>query len=177
MSSPAITIFNNKDHFMFENCDVYFLAKGKKFLQRFGNIHGMELPNTDNQQARFDQISQWVISTLGRYDQIDYVAIEGYAYAATGRVFEIGENTGLLKHKLFKTFQRFEVFAPLEIKKFAAGSGKASKQVLEQAFEQQGGPKIRTILNQTDKQWNPSSDIIDSYFICKYGVTKWQNLS
>jgi hypothetical protein len=40
---------------------------------------------------------------------------------------------------------------------------------MQVAFITETGYNPKQELNLTDKQWNPSSDIIDSYYICKYG--------
>ena len=89
---------------------------------------------------------------------------------STGRVFNIAENAGLLKHYLWKSNISYNVVPPTVIKKFATGKGNANKEKLEQAFIEETGINIKEMLNMSDKQWNPSSDIIDSYYICKYGV-------
>jgi hypothetical protein len=56
------------------------------------------------------------------------------------------------------------------IKKFATGKGNANKEALQEVFLKETGYNIKEKFNMTEKQWNPSSDIIDSYFICKYGI-------
>ena len=45
------------------------------------------------------------------------IILEGYAFAAQGQVFNIGENTGLLKHKLYKNNLNTQIVTPTEIKK------------------------------------------------------------
>ena len=88
--------------------------------------------------------------------------MEDYAYAATGRVFHIAENAGILKYKLknFKT----QTIPPTVIKKFATGKGNASKEDMLDAWKKEDG--TFELIQETG---NPASDIIDSYFICKYG--------
>lgn len=89
---------------------------------------------------------------------------------STGRVFNIAENAGLLKHYLWKSDMYYNVVPPTVIKKFATGKGNANKEKIQESFIEETGINIKEMLNMTDKQWNPSSDIIDSYYICKYGV-------
>ena len=95
--------------------------------------------------------------------------MEGYSLGSTGMVFNIAENLGLLKHYLYKWNYDYTSVPPTVIKKFATGKGNANKQLLQDVFEENTGYYIKKKLSLTDKQWNPSSDIIDSYFICKYG--------
>ncbi len=39
-------------------------------------------------------ISHWAMKRIMSFD---HVMLEGYAFAATGRVFDVAENTGILK--------------------------------------------------------------------------------
>jgi len=169
MTSPSITIYDEKKELEFENCEVYFLSTIKKVLGTFGNITGAEMIRSENVQFRFNFISDWAIDLLNTKG-VGHVFLEGYAFGATGRVFQIAENTGLLKHKLFENEFTFSIYAPSEIKKFATRKGNASKELLNETFKEQEGLDLKDLLNLTDKQWNPSSDIIDSYYICKFGV-------
>jgi len=63
------------------------------------------------------------------------------------------------------------------IKKFATGKGNAKKQDMEVAFINETNYHIKDVLGLTEKQFNPSSDIIDSYFICKYGYENFTRSS
>ena len=40
---------------------------------------------------------------------------------------------------------------------------------MQEAFFSETGINIKGILNLTEKQWNPSSDVIDSFYIMKKG--------
>ena len=67
-----------------------------------------------------------------------------------------------MKYKLskFKT----ELIPPTVIKKFATGKGNASKEDMLEAWKNE--PNNFELIQESG---NPASDIIDSYFICKYG--------
>jgi Holliday junction resolvasome RuvABC endonuclease subunit len=95
------------------------------------------------------------------------VAIEGYAFGAVGRVFQIAENCGLLKYKLWKQGIPYSVPAPTEIKKFATGKGNANKDMMLDSFKEETGVDIRVKLDII-KGYNPISDIVDAYFIAKF---------
>jgi len=60
--------------------------------------------------------------------------------------------------------------APTAIKKFATGKGNANKEKMQDAFINETGVNLKEQLNMTEKQWNPSSDIIDAYYVCKYAI-------
>ena len=104
--------------------------------------------------------------------------IEGYAYGAVGRVFQIAENTGLLKYKLWKDGIPFSVFAPSEIKKHATGKGNSNKERLYECFLAETNVDIRKTLDiMNNKVWNPVSDIVDAYYITKLGFNKMVDIS
>lgn len=82
------------------------------FKYRF---HG-ELFNEFNHECqRYDSISDWAVDkVLG----CNYVGLEGYAYGASGRaIFQIAENCGLLKYKLWEAGITVDVIAPTKIKR------------------------------------------------------------
>jgi Holliday junction resolvasome RuvABC endonuclease subunit len=105
-------------------------------------------------------------------NKVEHVYLEDYAFGATGRVFHIAENTGILKYNLWQNDIPIVTIPPTVIKKFATGKGNANKETLQEHFITETGIDIKTQLQLTLKQWNPSSDIIDSYYICKYGVSE-----
>lgn len=70
----------------------------------------------------------------------------------------------------------FDCVTPTVIKKFATGKGNADKERMQEVFEAENSIRLKAELNMTEKQWNPSSDIIDAYWICKYGFTLMQKV-
>jgi Holliday junction resolvasome RuvABC endonuclease subunit len=56
---------------------------------------------------------------------------------------------------------------PTQIKKFATGKGNANKELMQDSFVKETGVDMKKLLTMTEKQWNPSSDIIDAYYIAK----------
>lgn len=165
LTSPCVCIGNHTE-FKFDTCKFYFLTDNKKLDVDIDNIRGdLHLDYNCNEQ-RYGNITSWVMGLLEEGDQ---VFIEGYSMGSTGRVFNIAENCGLLKHYLWKSKYEFTVIPPTVIKKFATGKGNANKELMQTAFEKETGYSVKKKLGLTDKQWNPSSDIIDSYYICKLG--------
>lgn len=167
LTSPCICIFEGET-FSFDKCAFHFLTSAPKFEDKFGsNIfgHSHEVFSCDEQ--RYFNIASWVLKHLKDGDKI---IIEGYSMGSTGRVFNIAENAGLLKHYLWTANMQYQVVPPTVIKKFATGKGNANKDAIQQSFINETGVNIKDLLHMTEKQWNPSSDIIDSYYMCKYGV-------
>jgi len=165
ITSPCICICDSSN-FGFHNCRFYFLTDNKKLDIDVDNIFGDLHNDYKSEEQRYHNITQWA---LLRIPQESKVYLEGYSMGSTGRVFNIAENAGLLKHYLFRNNIDYTVVPPTVIKKFATGKGNANKQSLQDSFEHETKYNVKKKLHLTEKQWNPSSDIIDSYFICKYG--------
>jgi Holliday junction resolvasome RuvABC endonuclease subunit len=165
LTSPCICICD-ADNFGFSKCKFYYLTSNKKLDIDVDNIHGDLHKDFKCNEERYYNITQWVMCLL---QEGDIIYMEGYSMGSTGMVFNIAENAGLLKHYLWSLNYDYNIVAPTQIKKFASGKGNANKQLLQDVFEENTGYYIKNKLSLTDKQWNPSSDIIDSYFICKYG--------
>lgn len=168
LTSPCICIHSGET-FSFNSCTFHFLTSSSKYEGKFGsNIHGHTYHDYNCDEQRYYGITKWVLDLL---QDGDIVMIEGYSMGSTGRVFNIAENAGLLKHYLWLAKNKFDVVPPTVIKKFATGKGNANKEKIQESFIDETGVNIKDLLHMTEKQWNPSSDIIDSYYICKYGVT------
>lgn len=167
MTSPSLCVFNNST-FNYSKCKFYFLTDKKKLEVKNKVMEGVLFDEYFSQQERFNFISDWAMGIIGKYNP-DVVYMEDYSFASTGRVFNIAENAGLLKHKMWISNQKFYTIPPTVIKKYATGKGNANKEVMEKAFINETTVDIKKLLGLTPSQWNPSSDIIDSYFICKYG--------
>ena len=96
--------------------------------------------------------------------------MENYAYGATGRVFNIAENTGILKKQLREAGFKYTVIPPTVIKKYATGKGNASKDLMYETFLSETQVDLQSQLSpKSTKISNPVSDIVDSYYICKTG--------
>ncbi len=170
MSSPAICV--SKWPYDIKNCKFYYISDLKKTIGTFGNLTGTRHPIWTKQEERYSNFSLWAINIL-EHAEVDVVFLEGYAYAASGQVFNIGENTGLLKYHLWKYGYRVHTLAPSEIKKTATGKGNANKEKMYEAFLKETGLDLRDRLSLTEKQMNPLSDIVDSFFIIKIGIEKY----
>ena len=180
MSCPAVCIHNG-GVFTF-----HYLAPAKKYEGDFKEfdidfdrptIFGYIKPEFSTQEERFDKISDWVLSVIetecgvvkGLNEPLKIV-IEGYSMGSKGKVFHIAENAGLLKYKLYKKKISFETPAPTTVKKFATGKGNSNKEAMYEAFFDDTSIDLEKILDcKRDK--NPVNDIVDAYWMCKYGMS------
>lgn len=167
MTSPAICVHEGKE-WSHENCTFYYLVKKDKLVLEASPFMGSLYPEYDFDIDRFDNLGQWSVDIINSHG-VDECFIEGYAFGATGRVFHIAENGGILKHKLWENETKFEVIAPTTIKKFATGKGNANKEKLYESFLEETNIDIRKKLDISTKSWNPVSDIVDAYYIAKFG--------
>jgi Holliday junction resolvasome RuvABC endonuclease subunit len=126
--------------------------------------------NEQNDTERFDRISDWAIGIL---DCVSLggvkVGLEDYAFSAQGLVYKIGENTGMLKYKMYTNGIPFELVSNSKPKKLATGKGNADKNSVYDAFVAETGWNIHHhIKSKSGKIASPLSDIADSYWICKW---------
>jgi len=159
MSSPCVAVNTNGEY------SYYYLTDKKKYTGVFaGSIYGYQHKIYKSTEERFDQITDWV---LGILEPSDMVNIEGYAMGSTGLIFNIAENTGLLKHKMYKEGIEFTITSPSANKKFATGKGNAKKDQMYEAFVEKTGLNLLQIFG-TKTVGNPVSDIADAYFLSLY---------
>jgi Holliday junction resolvasome RuvABC endonuclease subunit len=173
MTSPAVCI--GQTPFSYADCKFMFITKNKKFaVNHSPSIVGLLLYEYNDNLERFthlaDQTVEWILSHAPTRHHGNLLAIEGYAFGAKGQVFNIGENTGILKYKLAKKVSNIiNVIAPTVIKKFATGKGNANKELMYEAFVKETGDDLAKLFEfDTYKGQSPVSDIIDSYYIAKY---------
>ena len=175
LTSPAICVWKSTDDrlFNFDDCALYYLEIPKRrgpTPHGILNIHANPYPEWETEEERHELLSKWTMSIITGCE----VFIEGYAFATSGtsHVRSIAENTGLLKHKMYKVKQSFTSVPPTVIKKYATGKGNANKEVMYDAFcaEILTPSDLKSRLTpKSTKIRNPVTDIVDSYFICKYG--------
>jgi hypothetical protein len=122
-------------------------------------------------EDRFDQLGLWAISILVA-NRVNKAYIEDYAFSrggASGRVFDLAENGGVLKNYMMHFNVPFVLVSPSDLKKWVTDNGAAKKDLMEAAFVADTGiTDLRTVLNLTEKASTPISDIIDAYYLANY---------
>ena len=157
ITSPAFTIYDGSTFNTF-----YLVARDRDLVlgrETSETLNPKLYPKYSTDMERYSRLASWVCDEL-MWQHRPYCAIENYAYAATGRVFNIGENTGILKYKLHQNRLMYETVTPQIVKKFATGKGNAKKVDMAEAFTKETGLDLTGI-----KQW---SDISDSYWISRW---------
>jgi Holliday junction resolvasome RuvABC endonuclease subunit len=127
------------------------------------NINGESFQEYVADVDRFDSISDWAINLCVGASEI---AVEGYSYGSKGKVFNLAENMGIFKHKLYKAGVPVTVIEPSKAKKLATGKGNADKQAMYEAFSKETNTDLLITFQQKTLS-NPVTDIVDSYYILK----------
>ena len=171
MSCPAITIFSTDvQDFTFDVCQIHYLSE-KSVKNLLPNVHASRLSEYAHNEERFDLISDWAMSAIPTQDCVVY--IEDYSLGSKGKVFHIAENAGLLKNKLWRAGIPIHPVAPTVVKKFATGRGNAKKDQMHEAFTIDTGFDLMPIFQPKAKSvGSPVGDIVDSFYICKYGYNE-----
>ena len=160
----------NGDNAGLDNCQFFYLTNVKKYEGTFleGQVTGHLFAPWNSQQERHDNISEWVFDKVVRNTINPVCFIEDYSFGSKGRVFNLAENTGLLKHKLYKKGINFSTLVPSVIKKVTTGKGNADKEKMYDKFYEETGVNMMEACDQTTLN-NPVTDIVDSFFIARVG--------
>lgn len=179
MTSPAICVCAGE--FKYENCKFLFVTQTKKYAQLFNDqIEGKPLFEYKDNVERFALLADMSYEFIFEHwpegeDSSDVsIGLEGYAMGAKGQVFNIGENTGVLKNRLsYDEDWVITVHAPSAIKKFATGKGNAKKEDMYAQFIKETGVNLSDLLEQSvdPKVSSPISDIVDAFYIAKLQST------
>lgn len=170
-TSPAVCIFNCSGDYK-----IYGIRAKKKQESSNKNLILLDYPEykAGDQMDRFDKLSTLFIDVIIAQG-VQKVFLEGYAYAGAGNTFDIGEATGIMKYKLKLLGIEVEIIPPTVVKKFATGKGNANKLSMLEFFCQQNDHKIKIQdIEEKDFTTNipkPLDDIVDAYWLCRYGIT------
>ena len=126
LTSPAICVWKSTDDdgfFNFDDCDLYYLEKPRRRRSTppgILNLHVDPYPEWETEEERHELLSEWAMKIVnGSQAWLSRaVLIEGYAFATSGKSYvrSVAENTGLLKHKMYKVKQSFTSVPPSVIK-------------------------------------------------------------
>jgi len=115
---------------------------------------------------RFSIIADKFITFLNK-NNCEFALFEAYAYGGSGKVFNLAESTGLMKHALTTNNISWSGETPPVFKKYATGKGNSNKDIMHDFFVKDTGVDFIKMFNQT-KLKSPADNLVDSYFICKY---------
>lgn len=167
-TSPAICIYNDADAPTYENLSFYGMKEDKtrnsaKGTGVYGNIQIDLQPKWTCAEERYGLIRDWAGLILKRHS-VTRVQLEGYAMGIrAGLVFNIAENTSLLKQYMYLNGIEFDTPSPSHVKKNFGLKGNAKKPEMIARFHQIF-PHV-----QLDKQLGikaeakPIDDLVDAF--------------
>ena len=82
--------------------------------------------------------------------------------SSAGMVFNIAENTGLLKHKLYKAKIPFSLFSPTVVKKQFVGKGNCKKEEMSAKFKERFGVEFHKEYGGKPGD-TPENDLVDAF--------------
>lgn len=176
ITSPAICFWNNQTEHKFENCKFFFLKSSGKKLNLPRNILHMEASPEKNNTLRFTENALTLTNHIQKhldFSSTPAIFMEGYSMGAKGRLFDIGEATGIFKYHLSKLNLFPQIIPPSVVKKQAFGKGNANKFQMLEAFKNiNDSSKISWIDSLITKKQllSPLTDIVDCFFIANSTV-------
>jgi hypothetical protein len=170
-TSPAVCIHTG-DTWSVENCIFYYMVQKDKYLMVTDQLKGSLYPLWNTPEERFHNLATWSLDVIKKH-QVTFVMIEGYSYgSSSSRLFQIAENGGTLKQMIWKAHIPFEVTPPTVIKKLATSKGNSNKEKMWDSFLEETNLNLFHLLGQQEKKnWNPVSDMVDSYYLAKHGFS------
>lgn len=172
MTSPAFTVLYQDGRFI-----THFFASTKKQEGLLGSNlvgHPYDYTGDSSDFARYHFLAQWFMEYCAP-TTLDKIAIEGYSMGSVGAVFNIAENTGVLKHRLFQEKIEWMEVPPSTLKKHATGKGNADKLMMYEKFVEITSIDPRKMLDSKARLGSPFTDIADSYHLANYVKDKISN--
>jgi len=166
ITCPALVI--GKVGSSFDDLKFYSFATKKRHYSNKSQITLLTYPLWKTDQERYDRLSELFMEIL-KTEKVDHVMMEGYAYGSSaGQVFQIAENTEVLKYKMYKNDIPYDVLAPTQIKKYFTGSGNSNKGMMFLSFKKICPYDIHMAIgdpSEPNDVGNPVSDMVDAYAI------------
>ncbi len=148
-NSSGIVILNGDSNII--HCECF---KSNKEFNRFGQAH---------------EVAMHVAGLLDKY-QPDVVALEGLAFGMRGNVTRDlgGLQFVIIAHLQEVKKQPVDIIAPLTVKKFATGSGRAKKNEMIESLPKQVHDKFTAL---GVKKTTGLADLADAYWIAKLALS------
>lgn len=167
ITSPGFCIMDVNEKYEITNIDLHGFTKTDKWKYEGDNLTIHKFPDDYNSHPShyrptlvYDIIKPFI-------ENIDYIAIEDYAYGASGKVFDLAEFAGGLKNYFYSQKIPIKKFAPMTVKLCATGSGTADKVIMGMNFKKSSISKlVNQHLFDLPEYDNPQEDLIDALFMC-----------
>ncbi len=172
ISAPAVVKAKLDNNFKIVDLDYISFSKTLKQCKVDSKLLHNDKKKFANNFERILFLKNTINEFMYGSDAPTYVSIEGYAYGATGNVFDIAEATALTKSNVYEHGSALRIYTPSAIKKFATGKGTAKKVSMLEAYNAYEDLKID--VDHLKLLDNPQEDIIDAFWIMKLLQTELQ---
>ena len=178
ITSPGLCFYSgDPKKFSFNKCEIYYFGETSCKIKE--NITRLEYPKWELQTERYYNLTKIIVDNVIKNRPIEFVLIEGYSYGSRlGQIFQIAENTSLLKNMFWSRKIPFDAVSPKTVKVFATKNGNSKKEDMYSAWTEinKGVDLINLITpgTKSKKIKSPVADIIDAYWICSYLVNNYE---
>lgn len=181
ISCPSICIYDLNKKFNYKNCNFYLnqqhvtkKEQNRRSTLNLNNIFFSYRINSNSNEEQYYFLADWALSIL-ILNNVNKVILESYALGAKGKVFNIAEATGILKHYLFLNNINIYTYTPSFNKKSFSGKGNANKEYMISVFNEKNKISISEELGlKKDFTLSPISDIVDSYSLIETYIKESQ---
>ena len=132
-----------------------------------------------SQHERMKSIISSLIDELKVYDEDEViVSLENISYGSAGQVSSLAMLLGRLYQAINENLPHalINLVEPSSLKKFATGSGRADKDMIEDAIPEIEKCKIKTLCDFDVDEKTKMDDVYDSYFLAMYSVAKEEDI-
>ena len=186
MTHPAMCCYHTTDDVL----RWYYMSTEKSKLKSDSNLFSAHIPvsktsakdiaagTIDDSFDRYNLIAEYFMKIIDVLKP-KCVFLEGYSFGSTGQIFNIAENTGILKSKLFDAGHKVLTLPPTTVKKYATGKGTASKQMMKDCFMRPSTQlkkivfenRVTDLSKVAHYKERPFTDLIDAYYVLRYGMS------
>lgn len=170
-SGYCIMDVDENNDFKIVGIKLYGFTDTKKWIYDSDDLVITKIPEDYNNHPPHYR-SQLIYDIMEDYvDRIDYVAIEDYAYAGKGKIFDLAEFEGGLKNLYYAKKIPIKKFPPMTVKLCVTGHGMADKVMMLMYFKKSElASKVNLHLFDLPDAVSPQEDLIDS--ICMANVLR-----
>lgn len=166
LTSPAVCVYSESaGDFCFDNCSFIVLSD-KKIPNNTKNIGIYSHRPWSDSNERYHNIADFLMNMHSGFRDT-HILIEDYSMGSKGKVFHIAENTQVLQYNLWLKKIPYQKIPPTSLKKWATGKGNSNKEAMYEKFLEAEGVDLKQLLGLKNTD-SPISDIVDSYWLCKY---------
>lgn len=110
------------------------LTENKKFELIDKTSINVQIKYTDRFRKKLDMAELFNYWVTNKLNNISFAVFENYSYGSPGHLADLGELNGLYKSILYSNNIPVDVIAPASVKKLVTGSGKASKEEVQESL-------------------------------------------